>query len=192
LLDLSKWNLRFITENIPQVRKQKQPTISKDVLNAIIKNTSVNVRSRVFLALLACTGMRRGELLALQIGPDPSDANSVWDSDARMIRVRKSVWRSTLQDPKTAAAVRDIDLSTPTNQMLQEFAKGKEQGTFLFCTKSGKHSNGSDITDRYSKLSENLELRRAWAERVGTGLDLSRATGHPGCPKLRHAGGHLS
>jgi hypothetical protein len=38
------------------------------------------------------------------------------------------------------------------------------------------HSNGGDITNRYSKLSENLELRRTWAERVGTGLDLSVAT----------------
>jgi hypothetical protein len=28
-------------------------------------------------------------------------------------------------------------------------------------------------TNRYPKLSENLELHRTWAERVGTGLDLS-------------------
>jgi hypothetical protein len=41
------------------------------------------------------------------------------------------------------------------------------------------HSAGSDITNRYSKLSENLELRRTWAERVGTGLDLSSVTGAP-------------
>jgi hypothetical protein len=41
------------------------------------------------------------------------------------------------------------------------------------------HSNGSDITNRYSKVSENLEFRRTWAEKVGTGLDLSCATGDP-------------
>jgi integrase len=213
------WNLNFV--DAPPVLKQRQPTVTKEFLQAILSNKTVKVRNRVLLALLASTGMRIGELLSLQIGPDTSDQNTVWDSDARMIRVRKSVWRGKLQDPKTAAAVRDIDLSTSTNKMLQEFARDKQQGEFLFCAKSGKplhqshvskyilkplgipgchalrrfrvshlrevgcnedilkgwlgHSNGSDFTNRYSKVSENLELRRTWTERVGTGLDLSCA-----------------
>lgn len=220
------WNLDFV--DAPPVKKQHQPTVAKEFLQAILRNKTVKVRNRVLLALLACTGLRVGELLALQLGADPSDQNTVWDADEQMIRVRKSVWRGKLQDPKTAAAARDIDLSTPTNKMLQEFAKGMEQGTFLFCSKSGKplqqshvakfifkplsipgahslrrlrvshlrevgcnedilkgwlgHSNGSDITNRYSKVSENLELRRTWAERVGTGLDLLCATGHRALP----------
>jgi integrase len=48
------------------------------------------------------------------------------------------------------------------------------------------HARGQDVTERYSKLDEDQELRTAWAERVGTGLDLSLATksqmgkvGHP-------------
>jgi integrase len=217
------WNLDFV--DAPPIRKQRQPTVTKEFLQAILGSKTVKVRSRVMLALLGCTGMRIGELLALRIGPDASDQSTVWDSDQRMIRVRKSVWRGKLQDPKTAAAVRDIDLSTPTNKMLEEFAEGREQGTFLFCSKSGKplhhshvskyilkpagipgchalrrfrvthlrevgcnedilkgwlgHSNGSDTTNLYSKVSENLELRRTWAERVGTGLELSCSTGRP-------------
>jgi integrase len=220
------WNLDFV--DAPPVRKQRQPTVTKEFLQAILRNKTVKARNRVLLALLACTGLRIGELLALQLGAEPSDQNTVWDSGERMIRVRKSVWRGKLQDPKTAAAVREIDLSTPTNKMLQEFAKGRQQGEFLFCSKSGKplqqshvtkfvfkplsipgahslrrlrvshlrevgcnedilkgwlgHSNGGDITNRYSKVSENLELRRTWAERVGTGLDLSCATGHHSLP----------
>lgn len=31
---------------------------------------------------------------------------------------------------------------------------------------------GQDITDRYSKLAENIELRRTWADRVGLGFDI--------------------
>jgi integrase len=177
------------------------------------------------LALLASTGMRVGELQALQVGPDPLAQNTVWDSGARMIRVRKSVYRGQLQEPKTQASVRDIDLPSSLNKMLQEFTSGRRQGEFLFCTKSGKplaqsyintyilkplsipgchalrrlrvshlrevgcpedilkcwlgHSAGSDITNRYSKLSENLELRRTWTERVDTGLDLLGITGAP-------------
>jgi integrase len=224
------WNLDFV--DAPPITKQHQPTVTKEFLQSILRNKTVKVRNRVLLALLASTGMRIGELLALRIGPDPSDTNTVWDADARMIRVRKSVWRGKLQDPKTSAAIRDIDLSTPANKMLQEFAKGRQQGEFLFCTNSGKppeqsyvstyilkpagipgchalrrlrvshlrevgcnedilkwwlgHGNGADITNRYSKLSENLESRRTWAERVGTGLDLSVATEIP-APRIGKA-----
>jgi integrase len=209
---------------------EKPVTISEQqslerFLQTILDDNNVKLRSRVMLALLASTGMRVGELQALQLGPDPLDQNTLWDSNAKMIRVRKSIYRGQLQEPKTQASVRDIDLPSPANQMLQEFAIGKQQGEFLFCTKSGKplaqshittyilrplgipgchalrrfrvshlrevgcnedilkswlgHSTGSDITSRYSKLSENLELRRTWAERVGTGLDLSSITGAP-------------
>jgi site-specific recombinase XerD len=224
------WNLDFV--DAPPIAKQHQPTVTKEFLQGILRNGTVKVRNRVLLAVLASTGTRIGELLALRIGPDPSDQNTVWDADARMIRVRKSVWRGKLQDPKTAAAVRDIDLSTPVNKMLQEFAKGRKQGEFLFCTKSGKpleqsyvstyilkpsgipgchalrrlrvshlrevgcnedilkawlgHSNGRDMTNRYSKLSENLELRRTWAERTGTGLNLADAL----TPQITESGTH--
>jgi integrase len=217
------WNLDFV--DAPPVIKQRQPTVTKTFLQNIINDETIKVRNRIMLALLAATGLRVGELVAMQMGSDPLDQNTVWDPEARMIRVRKSIWRAKLQEPKTPSAVRDIDIPTPVNQMLQEFAIGRQQGEFLFCTKSGKpleqsyisayilkplripgchalrrlrvshlrevgcnedilkswlgHSAGSDITNRYSKLSENLELRRTWTERVGTGLDLSGITGAP-------------
>lgn len=222
------WNLDFV--DAPPIKKQRQPTVTKEFLQDILRDRTVRIRDRVLLALMACTGMRIGEALALQMGPDPSDQTTVWDVNERLIRVRKSVWRGRLQDPKTAAGVRDIDLSTPTNKMLQEFAKGRDQGVFLFSTKSGKplqqshvnkyilkplgipgchtlrrlrvshlrevgcnedilkgwlgHSNGNDITNRYSKVSENLELRRTWTERVGTGLDLSKLKDDPAPEKF--------
>jgi integrase len=217
------WNLDFV--DAPPIRKQRQPTVTNEFLQNILNDNKVKIRSRVLLALLASTGMRVGELQALQLGPDPLNQNTVWDPTERMIRVRTSVYRGQLQEPKTPSAVRDIDLPSAVNKMLQEFTGGRRQGEFLFCTKSGKplaqsyintyilkllgipgchalrrfrvshlrevgcnedilkawlgHSAGSDITNRYSKLSENLELRRSWAERVGTGLDLSGITGAP-------------
>jgi integrase len=215
------WNLDFV--DAPPITKQRQPTVTKEFLQNILNDTTIKVRNRIMLALLAATGLRVGELVAMQMGPDPLDQNTVWNPEARMIRVRKSIWRAKLQEPKTPSAVRDIDLSAAINEMLREFTKRKQQGDFLFCSKTGKpleqsyissyvlkslgipgchslrrlrvshlrevgcpedilkcwlgHSNGSDITNRYSKLSENLELRRIWTERVGTGLDLSGITG---------------
>jgi hypothetical protein len=38
---------------------------------------------------------------------------------------------------------------------------------------------GQGITDRYSKLAENVELRKQWALRAGLGFDIS-LVGHPG------------
>ena len=40
------------------------------------------------------------------------------------------------------------------------------------------HSTSADITDRYSKLAGNAELRRSWAQRVGISFDLENV-GHP-------------
>jgi len=139
LLDLSKWNLSFITEDIPSIGKQKQPTISRDALNAILKNRSIKVRDRVLIALGAATGLRIGELLALKIcGTADNEKDTVWDRENRVILVRKSVYRGQLQFPKTLAAIRDVDLSTPVQNMLIEFAKGRQPGEFIFATKTGK------------------------------------------------------
>jgi site-specific recombinase XerD len=72
------WNLDFV--DAPPIAKQHQPTVTKEFLQNILSDKKLKVRNRVMLALLASTGMRIGELQALQIGPDLSDQNSVWDS----------------------------------------------------------------------------------------------------------------
>jgi integrase len=146
LLDLSKWNLSFITEDIPSIGKQKQPTISREALNAILKNRSTKVRDRVLIALGAATGLRIGELLALKIGETGADEEcTVWDRENRVILVRKSVYRGQLQLPKTLAAIRAVDLSTPVQNMLIEFSKGRQPGEFVFVTKTGKPLDPSHV-----------------------------------------------
>jgi integrase len=213
------WNMDFV--DAPPVQQQHQPTVTKKFLQSVLQDDKIKIRNRVLLALLASTGLRIGELQALQIGPDPLDQNTVWNSDERIIRVRKSIWRGRAQEPKTVAAVRYIDLSLATNEMLKKFANGRLQGELLFRTKSGKplaqnfintyilkpagipgaHSlrrfrtsnlrsmgcnesvlrywlghTGDSVTDLYDKSAEDVELRRAWSEKVGTGLDLSLVT----------------
>src|ERR1700760_825884 len=74
------WNLDFV--DAPPIRKQCQPTVTKESLQAILDDNSVKLRSRIMLALLAATGMRIGELQAMQLGPDPLDQNTAWDSRA--------------------------------------------------------------------------------------------------------------
>jgi integrase len=215
-----QWNHDFI-DAIP-VGAQLQPIACKDKLQAVLDNPAVRVRDRVFLALAAASGLRLGELSAIKIGGDRDSEDSHWDATASMIRVRMSVWRGKLQMPKTAAAIREVDLCQSVNEMLAAFTKSRARGEFIFATKNGRpldpkyirdyilepnaipgahalrrfrvshlrevgcnedilrgwigHGKGSEVTDRYSKLSENLELRRTYAERAGTGLDLSFPT----------------
>jgi integrase len=145
LLDLSKWNLSFITEDIPSIGKQNQPTISRDALNAILKHRSIKVRDRVLIGLGASTGLRIGELLALKICGTSDNEDTVWDRENRVILVRKSVYRGQLQLPNTLAAIRAVDLSTPVQNMLIEFAKGRQFGEFVFANKTGKPLDPSHV-----------------------------------------------
>lgn len=174
LLDLSKWNLSFITEDIPGIGKQKQPTISRDALNAILKNRSIKVRDRVLIALGAATGLRIGELLALKIGgAGDNEEDTVWDRENRVILVRKSVYRGQLQLPKTLSAIRAVDLSTPVQNLLTEFSKGRHSGEFIFATKTGKPLEPSHV-QRYITKKNGVPgahaLRRyrlTWLETQG-------------------------
>lgn len=94
LLDLSKWDTGFITENVP-ASKPKQPIIGQDAINAILKNKEIKVRDRVLIALAASTGLRVGELLALKVN---DDADTTWAGD--LIQVRKSLWRGQIPSAK--------------------------------------------------------------------------------------------
>ena len=45
------------------------------------------------------------------------------------------------------------------------------------------HANNESVTDIYDKSADDVQLRRTWVERVGTGLDVPVATeGHPAPP----------
>lgn len=207
------WNSAFI--DLPQVNKkdQKSPTIDAKEVTQVIK------RSRpaygAFYAMLAGTGLRIGEALAVRIGDD--GAHSGWDPEKRLISVRTQFWRGQEISPKTSAGIREVDMHPRLNQVLADHAGTRAPGSFLFEseTKSHMHEStlrkfslkklnvpgfhvfrrfritrlretgcpedivrywagheGEGITDRYSKLSENKELRKGWAERCGLGFEI--------------------
>ena len=138
------WNHRFV--DLPPVKGQRQPHVAKTLLQKIVRDKKYSPRDRVFVATLASTGLRLGEILALRKGPSDPD-QSVWDADNCVIRVRKSVWRGQIQEPKTSAAVRDVNLYSGVNEMLKEFTERKAAGEFLFSTR-----NGRPLPERYIRL----------------------------------------
>jgi integrase len=205
------WNDSFI--DLPPVKPTSTSSADAKTIEALVSSSPP--KYGILYALLAGTGLRLGEALAIRIGDDGDHTS--WDRDASVIHVRKSVFRGVEQLPKTSAAIRSVDLCAELNDALARFAAGHHTGSFLFASRSGtplapatiyKHSlrktsvrgahsfrrfrvthlaetqvpteivkfwighAKSDITERYSRLSENLGLRREWARRIGLGFDL--------------------
>ena len=121
-----KWNHDFI--GIPIVNKEQQhrPTITASEVSEVINRSPR--REAVLLVLLAGTGLRAGEILALKL-TDFSD-------DFRILHVSRSIWKGREQAPKTPAAIREIDIPEPLAGVLRAYANGKTG--LLFATKSGR------------------------------------------------------
>ncbi len=116
------WNPEYI--DLPLVRNQQTPSFTGEEVSTIV--ATAESWHRVLYALLAGTGLRIGEALALEI---PHLAN-----DCATIQVRQSVWNGQGQFPKTPNAIREIDVPEPLAILLRNFAGGRTQG-FLFPSK---------------------------------------------------------
>jgi integrase len=131
------WNQDFV--DAPPIVGQRQPTITKEQLKEAltVRHTGTD-KHRIIVALLAATGIRVGELVALRVGDD--DEHSGWDQQNSLLAIRTSLWRGVEQRPKTLASIRMVDLSTPVNEMLVAFAKAtnKKPGDYLFSSRTGR------------------------------------------------------
>jgi integrase len=145
------WNLQFIGLPVVDETKQAKPSLTVAELEQVL--TRAKSRYKVLFTLLAGTGLRIGEALALEIGRHIS-------GDCSTIHVRQSVWGGLVQAPKTANAVRDIDLPSGLAAFLKAFIGNRTSG-FVFQTKTGKpltqrnvHKNG------LSKIRRDLNLKQ--------------------------------
>ena len=121
------WNHDFI--QLPMVRKDKQyrPAVTDPDLKEILSNTKKRKYWMLF-SLLAATGLRIGEALALR-GTD-------FGPDCRLLHVRRSVWRGTEQEPKTSNAVRIVDIPEVFASELRVYLSSVSG--YLFATADGK------------------------------------------------------
>jgi hypothetical protein len=53
-----------------------------------------------------------------------------------VLHVTRSIWHGREQDPKTPAAIREVDIAEPLAEMLRAVAEGKDG--YLFSTRSGR------------------------------------------------------
>lgn len=119
------WNHDFVQMPIVDKEKQSRPTITKEELTAVLQNAKAH--HRVLFALLAGAGLRIGEALALRV--------SDFETDCRVLNVRRSIWRGIIQDPKTTNAIRVIDIAEPLAKVLREYVADKSG--YLFPSRNG-------------------------------------------------------
>jgi integrase len=121
-----EWNHDFVGLPIVDKSKQPRPTVTETALVEIINR--VPYREAVLITLLAGTGLRIGEALALRA--------TDFSLDFRVIHVTRSIWRGREQSPKTPAAVREIDIVEPLAELMRAYGDGKSG--FIFATRSGR------------------------------------------------------
>ena len=131
----TKWNHEFI--DLPEVveTKQRKPSFLGEQVTKIVK--AANGRLQMACILLAASGVRAGELLALEIR----------HFDGSSIEVEQDVWGGKVQDPKTPNARRTIDLHPDVAELLKQFMGDRTAG-FTFQTSSGKSLTQTNLLKR--------------------------------------------
>jgi len=155
-----KWNHNFIGLPIVDPNKQHRPTVTETELGEIL--ASSKGQYVMLFTLLAGTGLRIGEALGLK--------SSDLSPDCRVLYVRRSIWNGQEQEPKTPAAVREVDIAEPLSQVLRAFVVNKSG--YLFATKSGRslqqrnvrralHASGKKVGFHAFRRFRTETLRRA-------------------------------
>ena len=137
-----KWNHEFI--DMPEIKNQRTPTFSSEEVTAIV--AVAEGRYQVLYTLLAGTGLRIAEALALEIDKH---------LDGTTIKVRQSLWKGRVYSPKTPNAQRDIDLDPALGAILRQFI-GRRTAGFLFQARSGNPVDPSEALRHLHSALENL------------------------------------
>jgi integrase len=208
------WNPSVL--DLPIIGDQKQPSFCRDEVEYLLSRS--HGWERMLYTLLASTGLRIGEALALTTRDIVNDGRTL-NICAQIDRFGKYV-----QWTKTRAGIRQVDLHPSITDLLLPYADSRENGLFLrplgiflfpslentprlssnvqhrrldkLTEKSWHafrrfrnthlrsvpalpdlitfwmgHSAKGSMTEVYSKLRENVDMRLAEAERVGLGFD---------------------
>jgi integrase len=133
----------------PEVKNQRRPYFTAEMVSAII--SQADECERVLYALLGGTGLRIGEALGLEVGRHIS-------TDFRTLDVQQSVWRASVQTPKTRSAVRKVHLSRGLAELLKTFIGDRKDG-FLFRNSEGKPLSQRNVLGRsLHQILEELHM----------------------------------
>jgi integrase len=109
------WNYEFIQLPLVIKEKQNRPTINEAEISALLNR--VKERYAVLAALVAGTGLRIGEALAVRT--DDFDAN------CQVLHIRRSVWHRCEQTPKLRTRFDSSIIPEGLARVLRGYTEGK-------------------------------------------------------------------
>jgi len=130
------WNHEFIQLPLVVKEKQNRPTITQAEISAVLSYGKK--RYAVLFALVAGTGLRIGEALAVR--------TTDFEPGCHVLHIQRSVWHGCEQEPKTASAIRPVDIPEALAQVLCRYTAGLDGP--LFTNFKGK------LLDQRSALKE--------------------------------------
>jgi len=148
------WDLAYI--GVPQVSPEEQhcPTVEREELESLISRLKRQVYV-VVACLLAGTGMRISELLALELRHI--------SADCRVITIEQQRGRkATLELPKTKAGFRCIHLASALAALLKAYI-GERKSGFLFPTATGQMNSKENLwRDGFKTVVREMGLDISW------------------------------
>jgi integrase len=111
-----KWNNDFLDLPVIKPAEQDAPIVPVKTLEKALGRAKGT--DKALYALLAGTGLRVGEALALMVGPDDGK-NSFWVPESGILTIRTTLTNGKIQpSPKTEAGIRQVDLDPKLNGFL--------------------------------------------------------------------------
>jgi integrase len=135
-----KWDAETMDLPIVEHAEQKRPSLKADAISELIKASSG--QEQALYVLLAATGMRVSEALAVEIRH--------FTNDGRTVTVDQQVEKDSprvVKYLKTTAARRQVDLHPDIAEYLQRYAAGKPG--LLFPTANGTPHLYGNLEDRW-------------------------------------------
>jgi integrase len=139
----------------PEMEKVKKPTLTATEIRAILQLLP-NEQERIFALLLAVTGMRIGEALALRW----MDFNATKSE----LSINHTLFRQKLKKPKTESSIDTLKLDPRIAGLLlshREKSSFRAKGDFIFCRPDGRPLNPSALRNHLYGVLDGLEIERA-------------------------------
>jgi len=135
-----KWDTSVMDLPVVNPKRQRRPALRLDAINTLVLNSEGN--EQALYVLLAATGMRISEVLALE--------TKRFVNDGRTIQVCQQVDRDRpriVPYVKTDAGFREVDLCTVVGEYLRAFTSGKDG--LLFQTRNGTPYLHNNLEQRW-------------------------------------------
>jgi integrase len=137
----------------PEMVRVEKPTLRATEVRAILARLPEQEQS--FVLLLAITGMRMGEALALR-----------WmdfDANRSELTISHTLYRLRLKSPKTESSMRSIRLVPAIAELLASHRREsafKDDSDFIFCRADGKPLNANVVRKLLYEAMDAAEIKR--------------------------------